>query len=411
MKVSNENLVLHLPFDEEAGSAVAHNFAPNRTNANDAILTGDCSFNEDEGYLRLNESGEVSVNANLLNYNGEFTTTAFIRAKGGQISFLMTYQGNNLHHTHSVSTSPNSWYFCAIERVIVGNTYYARFLLDEQVVLNEPCLGIPSGISINVSDDEPTADVDDLKLWNRALTLSELFALSRADGDVEYLVDGVNFKTFGVEVSQANGLMDALERKEPLRVDWDSVHGEVIDLSRPHWQRRELTLECFITASSNYAFVRAMKRFMSAFEKAGTQRLTCQYQGSVKPLEFDVYRNDKVEVDKTWNEDLMVGTFTLALIEPEPVKMVLKHIAHEGNYTAAISLQTDRKLTITWGDGTTNCIITAGTGNAYKSANLSGKPLSVRHTYATAGDYDIVIHGNIEDILHFDSNCITLWSK
>ena len=38
MKVSKENLVLHLPFDEEVGSTRAYNFAPNRTTDNDALI-------------------------------------------------------------------------------------------------------------------------------------------------------------------------------------------------------------------------------------------------------------------------------------------------------------------------------------------------------------------------------------
>ena len=225
---------------------------------------------------------------------------------------------------------------------------------------------------------------------------------------MEYYVDGVNFKTHGVEVSKANGLLDELERKEPLRVDWDGAHGEVIDLSRPHWNRREISLECFIVASSNTAFVRSLNRFMAQFRKAGTQRLTCEYAGTVKPLEYDVYRDEKVEVDKNWNDELMVGTFTLVLIEPQPIKMVLKHICQSANSTAWFQCQTYKMLTVSWGDQDTSCTVN-DTDSRTKSTNLHGTPIKVAHTYAAAGEYDIVIHGNIEEITDFTTNCILVY--
>lgn len=416
MKVSNENLVLHLPFDEESGSSRAYNFAPNRTTSNDGVLSGNCWFNEDLGCVHFDDGdAEISVNANLIDYANPFTCTLFIRSKSGQISLTMNYHGTTLSHTHTADVSPNSWYFCVIQRVLVESTYYTRFFVNDSLVLNEPAIGTPCGFEIRDNDDDPSVDIDDLKVWQRALSISEIFSLCRGEDDVEYYVDGVNFKTFGVEVSQSEGLLDALERKEPLKVDWDGYHGEVIDLHRPHYQPREISLECFIVASDNYQFVKAMDKFFKAFEKSGTARLTCEYTSNAKPLEYDVYRNDKVEVEKTWNDDLMVGTFTIALREPQPVKRVLKFICQEANQWAEFTVSTYKRLSVSWGDNDMSCKVSKDNGSTWsdndRSQGISGTAVKVKHQYASAGSYNIVIHGNIEDIESFTSDLIPLWSK
>lgn len=419
MKVSKENLVLHLPFDEEVGSTRAYNFAPNHTTDNDALLSGNCELTEDAVFgnaLQMNDdTAECAVSQNLIDFSGEFTITAFLRTSASELTFLMNFGNGGLSQSHTVAIVPLRWYFVAIQHLLVNGTYYTRFILDEQLLFNEVSTGTPMGCSVaDNGEGASIVAVDDLHAYNRGLSLSEVFSLEKENDDVEYYVDGENFKLYGVEVSKSEGLVDALERKEPLRVDWDSMHGEVIDLQRPHWQRREITLECFIVASNNTAFIRALKNFMAAFEKAGTQRLTCEYAGSVKPLEYDVYRNDKVEVDKTWNDELMVGTFTLALIEPQPVKMVLKHICQTSNSQVWFECHSDKMLNVSWGDGDTHCRIYGETSDRDRSNNIRSRnsdTVKVLHTYAAPGEYDIVIHGNIEEITNFSTNAIVIWSK
>ena len=407
-------MVLHLPFDEEVGSTRAYNYAPNRTADNDAQLSGDCEVTEDAVFgnaLRMGDSGECSVGENLINFAGEFTLTAFVKSTGGEISFVMNYSGGNQPHTHTIAVSTSQWKFVAIQRVLVGNTYYTRFILDYQIVLNEVAPAEPTGCHVSIEDDV-VATIDEVKVWNRGLTLTEVFSLQREDENIDFLVDGVNFQAYGVEVSKEEGMLDALERKDPPRMDWDSMHGEVVDLSRPYWQPREIKLECYIVASSNTAFIRAKNRFLAAFNSAGTHRLTCEYAGTVKPLEFDVYRTEKVEVVNDWTDDLKVGSFIITLREPQPIKMVLKHICQSGNSVAWFQCHTDRSLSVTWGDNNTVCNVITGSGNTYKSNNLhdaNGYPLKVQHTYAAGGDYDIVIHGNIERITYFSTNCIVVY--
>ena len=149
--------------------------------------------------------------------------------------------------------------------------------------------------------------------------------------DVGYYVNGRDFKEFGVYVSSSKGLMGLLERKEGLQEDWGSRHGLMRSTSQtPRYRERTMTLECFIEAYSRANFVEQLNGFLEQFRGKGTKRLLVQYSGTTKPLVYEVIQQTSVDPDKEWskyNQGLMVGTFTLTLVEDDPVKMVLRQMA------------------------------------------------------------------------------------
>ena len=147
------------------------------------------------------------------------------------------------------------------------------------------------------------------------------------------------------------------------------------------------------------AFVEWCSRFMALFDGDGTHRLTIEYDGKAKPLVYEVGLYDETDMTKTWgqyNNDLMVGTFKMKLIEDEPVKRVLRHISASDNSKATIKVTSTKLLNIYWGDGT-------------HTFNVSGNETTVEHTYALAGEYDIIVAGVIEDIESFETNDIVVW--
>ena len=76
------------------------------------------------------------------------------------------------------------------------------------------------GLSINDQSLFGTkALLDEVKLFDVAKEPREIFELQK-DTDVEYFIDGKNFKEFGVFVSKSAGLVGRLERKEALQVNW-----------------------------------------------------------------------------------------------------------------------------------------------------------------------------------------------
>ena len=119
-----------------------------------------------------------------------------------------------------------------------------------------------------------------------------------------------------------------------------------------------------------------------------------------KPLVYEVYAPAGIAVDKKWRDDIMIGTFSLKLREPEPVKRVLKHIVvNEASKTCSITLSSDRYFNIYWGDGSVD----------YDCGG--GENITISHTYATNGDYYPIITGVIDGITQFTTNAIIVWNE
>ena len=243
--------------------------------------------------------------------------------------------------------------------------------------------------------------VDDVALYKEALDFTELAKIMEEKSDVGYYVNGRDFKEFGVYVSSSKGLMGLLERKEGLQEDWGSRHGLMRSTSQtPRYRERTITLECFIEAYSRTNFVEQLNGFLEQFRGKGTKRLLVQYSGTTKPLVYEVIQQTSVDPDKEWskyNQGLMVGTFTLTLVEDDPVKMVLRHMATSDGTTAKFGLTTWSPLLVFWGDGSVE--------------KIKGDNLEVTHTYAKSGEYDIIIAGLIEEIESFTTDEILVWQK
>lgn len=218
---------------------------------------------------------------------------------------------------------------------------------------------------------------------------------------VNYYINGIAFTTYGVKVSGSKGLLNGLKLKEPLKVTWPDQHGEVVDLAAPRYEAREITLECFIKAASSTAFILAAQTFLAAFQKAGLQRLMIDVNDAdagKKALVYEVYMAEGLDITKKWNATLMIGTFTLTLQEPEPVKRVYFFVAATGAMTVTITLTTTDPINIYWGDGTFQNDVTTSTGQ-------------VSHTYTTAGVYYLVLTGVIESITAVTTTATILWTR
>ena len=271
---------------------------------------------------------------------------------------------------------------------------------NKEVVFVGTISGTPNGFAL-CDDDliETNVIIDDVQLYNRALKEKEVLMIQGANDDVEYFLDGFNFKEYGVEVSASKGLVDRLARKETLTAEWDNYHGIVRDKKRPRFKERTIVLDCFIYASSRTAFVEWVQRFFSLFDAPGNHRFKCVPHLKTKPLVYEVELHDGVSVEKTWghyNDELMVGTFQITLVEDEPVKRVLRHIGTTANTVASITVTSTKYLNIYWGDGS-------------HTYNVAGNQKTVEHTYEEPGEYDIIISGVIEDIEEFSTNAIIVW--
>lgn len=164
------------------------------------------------------------------------------------------------------------------------------------------------------------------------------------------------------------------------------------------YEPRDITLSCFVKADSKMDFIRKVSSFQQQLDKTGTNRLTIDIH-PVKPLIYEVYCKDAIEITKEWNDELMVGTFKLKLVEPEPVKRVLKHIrVGESTKTCTVKLTSNKYVNIYWGDGSVDY-------------DICGDEVEITHDYAVNGDYFPVITGCIDEISLFETNAIVVWEK
>lgn len=216
-----------------------------------------------------------------------------------------------------------------------------------------------------------------------------------------YLINGVNIKTtYGVYISDSDGIIDRPKLKAPSSFNWSNYHGEVVDLNHKYYEPRKITLSCFIKAASKEDFIEKFMQFVKIFDNPGTQRLTISVHPT-KPLIYEVYCQDTISIKKTWVESEMSGTFQLKLIEPEPIKKVLKHSRTNVNTkTCNIIIQTTKCVNIYWGDGSVS-----------KDVYSENSASRFSHDYSTNGDYYVVITGCINEIYSLETNATVIWSE
>lgn len=218
---------------------------------------------------------------------------------------------------------------------------------------------------------------------------------------VTYYINGTDFATYGVKVSGSRGLLDGLKMKDITRITWPDHHGEVVDLAAPRYESRTIHLECWIAASGSTAFILAVQSFLAAFQKSGLQRLMVDIDDSAagrKPLVYEVYMEDVVDINKKWNETKMIGTFSITLKEPEPVKRVYSFEAESGALDVSFLITTDEPVNIYWGDGDNDLNVDTDSGE-------------VVHSYASEGLYYIILTGVIEDINSATTTATLVWSR
>ena len=208
-------------------------------------------------------------------------------------------------------------------------------------------------------------------------------------GEVRYSINGKYFKDYGVYISSSDGLFDALKRKKVNTYDWAEYHGSSPDLSAPKFEQREISLKGFVVGDNWVSMKFRFDTIISELQKAGTQRLLIEPFG-MKPLPYEVYMEDSSPLEKTFKDGEMVGVFSLKLIEPNPVKKVLRvngsmlHLSYNSEFETEIS----------YGNGEKDI--------AYSNASLS--------KVLPSGSI-VVIAGNIENMSNLITDAEVLWER
>ena len=128
---------------------------------------------------------------------------------------------------------------------------------------------------------------------------------------LNYTLDGTSLASLDVYVQSATGLFSLPKLKTPQTVDWPDRNGVIVDLKKPRYQPRTITLNCFTKGTAGVLSV------INLLNTAGLKTLTVAYGTS--SYSFDVYCKDGVEITKkTTAGSTTVVEFTVKLEEPEP---------------------------------------------------------------------------------------------
>lgn len=401
--MDSNNIVLNLPFDESKGSTVAYDYSRSRA---DGQIEGDARFIEGKNGNAIGFFGNggrcVIEKPTITNLANNFTMTMW--AKNGEVEagspklmvWNLAFTGVNNMVEVVIDAPAGKWVLLSL--VKRGEQYH--FYIDGTIHSTVNHAGTLKGVSLNqdyYGSDMALAAVDDVKFYNVALSQEELIEEAETIKDPRILIDNVDLREMGIYVSASDGILNRPKLKTPASVSWDNYHGAAVDLMHKFVEQREITLSCFCKAANKIEFIKRITEFQQMFDKKGSNRLVFDIHPT-KPLIYEVYCSDTIEVVKEWSDSLMVGTFKLKLIEPEPVKRMLKHIRiNASTKTCRIEINTPKYVNIYWGDGHVDYDIVGNT--------------VVTHDYTEDGDYYPLITGDIDAIQDFTTNAIIVWPK
>jgi hypothetical protein len=398
---SDNNIVLNMPFDEPEGSAIAYDFSMNRADGT-VVESKFVAGGKQGNCIEFNGRGYCQISQNVIPVTGNFTLLAWLMRgespdsfTGKRLGFWFAWNDINGYREAWINLSPD-WNYIAIVKEGLTVSIYLNTQLIETITLPVQ----PTGFAI-LQDIYFTGYgyglIDEVRAYNVPLSQEEISGLLDSVAQLNYLIDSVNLKEFDVTVSESNGVLDLPKLKTPFSINWPDYHGQVIDLTRKRIEAREIELKCWMKATGKMNFVTKLNSFLDMFRKDGTQRLTIDIHPT-KPLLYEVYCDNGISISKRWNDDLMIGTFTLKLVEPDPVKRVVRHQRiSEATKTLTVTLTSDKAVTIYWGDGT--------------KEEIYGTNITRSHQYSKDGIYYAIVAGVIEEITNFQTNGIVVWNK
>jgi hypothetical protein len=390
-----DNVILDIPFDEADGSAIAYDLSPGHHHA--AVELGRFVPGRFGNCVYFPNEGKAEIIEPVIDFSSDFTFIIWVKSEpnlinSGRCYVNLKFPGENNVKEVALYTKLEYWSnFCITQQ---GNNI--RVYLDGVLKGTVPFTVPMTGFVLLKDDGRSKAgfcSLDGGKAYDYSITNEEIDEnIQQTLQPVNFTVANINFKDFGVVVEKMDGVFNMPERKDPLTLNWDDYHGEVVDLIKPVFGVRQIELRCWIKGNSKDDFVSKWFDFKSHFEQSGPVRL--KIEAGTKPLLFEVYHKEQLDLEKEkWRDGVNFGRFTLKLREPEPVKRVLK----VNGSSCTISLTSQKLVSIYWGDGTR-------TMNVYGTQTVS-------HNYPASGEYFVIVAGVIEDISSFSSDAALIWSR
>ena len=192
----DDNTILYLPFDDPDGYGKAYDYSKSRV---DGVLSEGATFTKNAHKakaLSLNGTGVCEIAKDFIS-NDEWTLTCWIKPTTNKLAWLLNLADDTSNYIdQTLDVTADKWTFFAF---VKRGTSFAVYM-NESCVYNEIISDVPVGFSINDAqmDGSSNSCIDELRIGDVARTFSEILKIKRDSSDVEYYVDDMNFKDFGV---------------------------------------------------------------------------------------------------------------------------------------------------------------------------------------------------------------------
>lgn len=360
--------------------------------------------------LRLGANGFVQTDAlAAVNLSQSFWLKGWVKADAGAVDSYIVIKFSNGANvlSRSLGSTLSTWTYLSLRQQVypLDGATRGQFTLSLGGALLEDSLypasyGLPVGMAIY--NDNATAILGAVALSDFTLDgiplirpqfigevtyelIDEVVPLPPSPpsvaGSVTYLLNNRLLSSLGIIVSKSKGVIGLPERKPPVSFDWPTAHGMAVDLSRPRYHPRTITLECYVRAGSPADLLTKVTALSAELAKPGTARLQINVFDN-PPLVFEVYTLGAIDVEKRWKNGVMYGTFSLTLIETQPIKRVFAFV---GPGTVNLSFTCPEATQIHWGDG-------------LHDYDVFGAGQVVSHTYSVNGTYYLILSGVIDKL-------------
>ena len=207
-----------------------------------------------------------------------------------------------------------------------------------------------------------------------------------------YQLGPINLNDLGVVVKSADGLFDLPAPRARTEEQWADMSGKMVDVTNaPTFESREIDLDCSMVCGSISDFVTKTQALRDLFLEPDLLRLTVTIGDT--SLYYLVYLRDNIEFSRKWGEGVILASFTLSLVEPEPFKRVYKVKPKITSVEAKLTAV--HPVNIYWGDGGVTYDATTGKAS---------------HTYAADGERVIIITGDIKQLKSTITNATLIWN-
>lgn len=385
------NPTLDIPFDESEFSPIAYDLGPGAHHA--TIDVGRFIPGRFGNCVYFAQEGKAEIIPQIFDFGQDFTFMIWVKAESptNQTYVLLKFPGVNNFQVIYLHNPMQYWtHFCITQEGIIIKAYVNGELKGTHT-RTTPITGFA------LLSDAPHStggfcSLDGGKSYPTAVPPTEITEIiENTLQPVNIFINNINLNSLGVVVEKIDGVLDMPDRKDPLKVDWDDYHGEVIDLMKPVFDVRNFSLQCWIKALNKEDLIQKWVTFKSYFEQPGTQRI--RLDAGTKPLLFEAYHPESLKLENKWRDGKLFGRFTLRLREPLPIKRVLK----VNGSSCSITLTSQKMLSIFWGDGSS-------------THNIYGTSVTRTHNYGSAGEYYVVIAGNIEEVTDFSTDAAIVWN-